>query len=643
MPRVASRALQLVLDGIVLGLVFLVAFLLRFDWNVPAPIFRRAIFLLPYVVALKYGVMHLFDVPRFAWRYIGLRETLKIFWALLLSSGILLVARVVLPPLSNRLRLLDNLWVPLGIIAIDFLLSFCAIVGIRALRRMSAERRQRSVKSSPAISSLLVGAGQAGIIVAREIESHPHLAIRAVGFLDDDPLKKGTMLHGIHVLGSADEMRTHAAATGAQQVLITIAGATGAQIRRLVRLSEEAGLPAKIVPGVHEIVGGNVSLSRARNVAIEDLLRREPVTLDSDAIEAAVQQRVVLVTGAGGSIGSELCRQVANFKPSKLILVEQAENALFQIHRELVASFPDLSIVPAIADVTDSERMSRLFSEHRPFMVLHAAAHKHVPMMEWNPGEAAKNNVFGTKVCADLADRNGVERFVLISTDKAVRPTSVMGATKRVAELYLQAMADRSATKFVAVRFGNVLGSAGSVIPIFKEQIGAGGPVTVTHPDMERYFMTIPEASQLVLQAGVMGKGSEIFILDMGEPVKIVDLAEDLIRLSGLKPGEDIEIKFTGVRPGEKLYEELSAEQESADKTYHSKIFVGRINPTPLAHLLPLLGALEAELDRADGDRIKRVLQRLVPEFQSGLSEVPEVEIVTSSVARAVTAAGPEM
>ena len=329
---------------------------------------------------------------------------------------------------------------------------------------------------------------------------------------------------------------------------------------------------------------------------------------------------MILITGAGGSIGSELCRQVAAFGPTRLVLVEQAENALFHIHRELVASHPALDLVPAIADITDASRMNRLFADHKPFMVLHAAAHKHVPMMEWNPGEAVRNNVFGTRICADLADRHGVERFVLISTDKAVRPTSVMGATKRVAELYLQGLAAESATKFVAVRFGNVLGSAGSVIPIFKEQIAAGGPVTVTHPDMERYFMTIPEASQLVLQAGVMGKGSEIFILDMGEPVKIVDLAEDLIRLSGLRPGEDIEVEFTGVRPGEKLFEELSAEQENADKTYHAKIFVGRIAPTPLAQILPLLGQLESELDRADGVRIKRVLRRLVPEFSGGES-----------------------
>ncbi len=616
MPRLASRALQIVLDVLVLGTVFMLAFLIRFDWNVPPTIFRRAVFLLPYVVALKYVVMHVLDVPRFAWRYIGLRETRKILWALFVSSSFLLAARLVLPPLSNRSPLLDNLWVPLGIIAIDFVLSFCGIVGIRALRRMTAERKQRASTNEAALPTLLVGAGQAGMIVAREIENHPNLAIRAVGFLDDDPIKRGSMLHGIAVLGPADEMKTHAEATGAKQVLITIAGATGAQIRRLVRLSEQAGLPAKIVPGLHEIVGGQVSLSRARNVAIEDLLRRDPVTLDSDAIGGSIEGRSLLVTGAGGSIGSELCRQVAKFQPSKLVLVEQAENALFQVHRELTASFPDLCIVPAIADITDKVRMERLFEAHRPFIVLHAAAHKHVPMMEWNPGEATKNNVFGTKVCADLADRFGVERFVLISTDKAVRPTSVMGATKRVAELYVQALADSSSTKFVAVRFGNVLGSAGSVIPIFKEQIAAGGPVTVTHPDMERYFMTIPEASQLVLQAGVMGKGSEIFILDMGEPVKIVDLAEDLIRLSGLRPGDDIEIQFTGIRPGEKLVEELSAAQESADKTFHSKIFVGRIAPTPLAHLLPLLGALDAELDRADCDRIKRLLQRLVPEFQ---------------------------
>jgi FlaA1/EpsC-like NDP-sugar epimerase len=437
----------------------------------------------------------------------------------------------------------------------------------------------------------------------------------------------------LRVLGTTAQIAEVAERKRVKRVLITIANASGQQIRRLTQLCRAAGLDTKIIPGIYEIVGEKVNLSRIRHIAIEDLLGREPVQLDEQIVGGAIRSRVVLVTGAGGSIGSELCRQVCRFGPERLVLVEQFENALFEIHRELASAFPHVPIEPRVADVCDARRMEQVFEATKPALVFHAAAHKHVPMMEWNPGEAVKNNVGGTRVVADLADRMGVERFVLISTDKAVNPSSVMGATKRVAEIYLQALSQRSRTRFVTVRFGNVLGSAGSVIPIFREQIAKGGPVTVTHPEMTRYFMTIPEASQLVLQAGAMGDGGEIFILDMGEPVRIVDLAHDLITLSGLKPNEDIEIRFSGIRPGEKLVEELATDSEHADKTKHPKVFIGRIK----AHEWDAVSAgVEALLGVAHGDsaeRIRAALGDIVPEYRKVRPTTGSTPIVTEGVA----------
>jgi FlaA1/EpsC-like NDP-sugar epimerase len=354
-----------------------------------------------------------------------------------------------------------------------------------------------------------------------------------------------------------------------------------------------------------------------RDVAMEDILRREPVRLDNDAIADILAKRTAAVTGAGGSIGSDLCRQICQFGPSTLLLLEQAENSLFNIHRQLASEFPGIRLVPCIADICDAARIRRLFKEWRPNLVLHTAAHKHVPLMELNPGEAIKNNVFGTKTLADLADACGIEKFVMISTDKAVKPTSVMGASKRIAEIYVQSLARWSRTRFIVVRFGNVLGSVGSVIPIFKEQIARGGPVTVTHPDMERYFMTIAEACQLVLQAASMGRGGEIFMLDMGEPVKIVDLARDLIRLSGYGP-QEIGITYVGVRPGEKLTEELSLPEESAGQTEHPKVFVGRPGNYDHKGISRQLAELRQLVDCTDIDQIRRHLRAIVPEYHAG-------------------------
>jgi FlaA1/EpsC-like NDP-sugar epimerase len=510
--------------------------------------------------------------------------------------------------------------IPLGVLAMSYVLGFLGLVGARACWRIRCEIEERKKRSTEGDLDrvILIGAGQAGVLVAREIANRPDLGLKPVGFIDDDPLKSGSRIGGLPVLGKTDDVAAIAARKRVTRTLITIANAPGPQIRRITELCRRAGLDTKIIPGFYEIVGNSVNVARIREVAIEDLLGREPVQLDEGVIAATIRSHTVLVTGAGGSIGSELCRQICRFGPERLLLVERFENALFEAHRELAAAFPHVPIEPHVADVCDVTRMTQIFESRKPGIVFHAAAHKHVPMMEWNPGEAVKNNVAGTRVVALLADKFSVERCVLISTDKAVNPSSVMGATKRVAEIYVQSLSERSNTRFVTVRFGNVLGSAGSVIPIFRQQIASGGPVTVTHPEMTRYFMTIPEASQLVLQAGGMGDGGEIFILDMGEPVRIVDLAHDLITLSGLRPGKDIEIKFSGVRPGEKLFEELSTDSEHAEKTRHPKIFIGRIKPHEWAVVDAAVSRLCEIVATGDGEAIRRALVELVPEYQAG-------------------------
>ncbi len=625
MTRLATRTWQLLLDFGALTLAYIVAFLLRFDWFIPPWARDRLIDTLPYAVLIQYGAMALFGTHRYQWRYVGLREVTRIFGAISAGTGVLLVIRTLSGPLRSVSRDADRGVIPYGIILAYFLLSASAVVGLRVMRRLMAERAgkrvHREVDAKPLVRTVLVGAGQTGVLVVREAEARPDLGILPVGFVDDDAVKVGTLLHGVPVLGTTENLDTICKKIGASQVLITIARASGKEVRRITEACERASLTVKIIPGMHEIVGGKINLSAVRNVAIEDLLRREPVRLDETAIAEKIKGRAVLVTGAGGSIGSELCRQVARFGPKRILLVERAENALFEIHRELIAEFPDLRIIPVIGDVGDVERMTQVFEAHRPAMVIHAAAHKHVPMMEWNPCEAVKNNVVGTYLVATLADRFKVETFVLISTDKAVNPTSIMGATKRIAEQCTQSLAQRSRTKFLAVRFGNVLGSAGSVVPIFKEQIARGGPVTVTHPEMKRYFMTIPEASQLVLQAATMGKGGEIFILDMGEPVKIVDLAKDLIALSGLRVGEDIELQFTGIRPGEKLFEELSVADEQADKTAHPKIFIGRLKARDLDDLDARLAGIAEIAHSGNEPDLRRKIAELVPEFELGPAE----------------------
>jgi len=624
-PTPVARLLKHAADAGVLVCAYTAAFLVRFEGAIPPKLRGNFVVTLPMIIALQLVLLRVHDVHRVSWRYVSLRDARRILWAITVAALVSMFVRAVVGSqwfeafLASRTHL-GYVSSPIGVLLVDAVFAFCGLVGIRAVRRLQSEHTEVLERSNGSkgerVPTLLVGAGRAGALVAREIASRPDVGLEAIGFVDDDPAKLNNQIAGLSVLGPTTDVGAIAGKVGAKQALITMASAPGKDVRRVMRICEEAGLPVKIIPGLFEIISGSAALTRIRDVAIEDLLRREPVELDVDAISEFLRGRVVLITGAGGSIGSEICRQVSRFEPKLLVLVERAENNLFFIERELREVFPRLNLVPCIADVTDGGRIEQIFAAYRPHTVFHAAAHKHVPMMELNPGEAVKNNVFGTKIIADAADRFRASEFVMISTDKAVNPVSVMGATKRVAEIYIQALSARSETRFVAVRFGNVLGSAGSVVPIFQEQIRRGGPVTVTHPAMTRYFMTIPEATQLVLQAAAVGNNGEILILDMGEPVKLVDLARDLIRLSGLREDEDIQIAFTGMRPGERLFEKLYSEEESADRSRHSRILVGRIRPSEWDEVTVLMSRLGAVIERADERGVKKTLSDVLPEYQ---------------------------
>ncbi|MHC4370179.1 MAG: polysaccharide biosynthesis protein, partial [Planctomycetota bacterium] len=468
---------------------------------------------------------------------------------------------------------------------------------------------------------LIVGAGNAGESLLREIQRMPTAQYDVVGFIDDDPVKRGTRIHGMPVLGTVEQLPEICKKRHIEEIAVAMPSASHQQLRRVVQVCGGTKIRFSTVPSLTDIASGKLRVSQIRKVEISDLLGkfgREEVELDLDLIEAFARDKVILVTGAGGSIGSEMCRQLCNFNPRLLLLIEQAENPLFYIQRQLQREFSAVDFKTLICNITDKARVCEVFQKYKPQVVIHAAAHKHVPLMELNACEAIKNNVLGTKVVADAADSCGTTNFVMISTDKAVNPASIMGSSKRIAEMYIQDMSRTSRTHFVTVRFGNVLGSDGSVVPIFKKQIAEGGPVTITHPEMKRYFMTIPEASQLVLQAATMGKGGEIFVLDMGEPVKIVDLARELITLSGFKPGEDIEIEFTGPRAGEKLFEELSIEGEDMQRTRHPKIGIWKNIPMDRDKLHAGIDELTSIAGQDKRSGIVDKIRELLPEYVGG-------------------------
>ncbi|MDG5467677.1 nucleoside-diphosphate sugar epimerase/dehydratase [Deltaproteobacteria bacterium IMCC39524] len=603
---------------------FFSAFQLRFDFNIPPEAYQRFYHLLPAVIVIKLVVLWKFDAFRGWWRYVSMPDLVKIFQANVLASLVLLLYAFITYRATN---------IPRTVVLLDWLICFTFSGGIRFLVRAFRENyfRPQTRDHVSGKRILIVGAGSAGQSIAREVRSNPRLNMSLVGFVDDDPLKKGQNFQGIRVLGRQENLAEICHARSVDQVIIAIPSATGAQLRSIVKSCEECLTTFKTLPGVEAMIDGTASVNNIRDVELEDLLGRDPVRLETARIASYLKGQRVLVTGAAGSIGSELCRQIIKFSPAKLILFENSETPLFHIDNELRQLETEVAIFPIVGDVRNRSRVNAIFDEFMPDVVFHAAAYKHVPLMEVNPAEAVNNNVRGTKRVADAAHAFGVKHFVMVSTDKAVNPTNVMGATKRAAEMYVQSLSQRSKTHFVTVRFGNVLGSNGSVIPTFKEQIAKGGPVTVTHRDVTRYFMTIPEAGQLVLQAGSMGVGGEIFLLNMGAPVKILSLAEELIRLSGLKPYEDIEIVFSGLRPGEKLYEELLLAGEGVVGTSHEKICVARAevqeSVVPLEQLEHLFVAAKA----IELKKVVLLLQQIVPEFKPTVQDYRKFDPINGS------------
>lgn len=625
--RLLATGIQAFLDLSVLLLAFVAAYLLRFDFKIPAEEMRNFVTQMPLVVLLQFVALTIFGARSSIWRYTDLAHVKSFVYAALGSLVVVASLRLGLPKPHQAWR------VPLSVNLIDVLLAFGGAYAMRVLRRAEYEYKQKRVQLRKHIdgngngkhkgkrSVLLIGAGRAGSLAAKEIEARGDLDLEIKGFVDDDRSKLGrTVVQGRRVLGNTRDLPRLVHVHGINHVVITIAHASRHQIHRIVKICESIPVKVRIIPELYEIIEGRVEISRIRDVEIEDLLGRSPVQLDNESISRELQGKTVMVTGAGGSIGSELARQVQRFAPERLVLVERAEFALFDIDNELRASNPTQSIIPLVADVGDESRMRAIFNLYRPQVVIHAAAHKHVPLMESNSTEAVQNNVLNARLLAEMAGEFNAEVFVLISTDKAVRPTSIMGATKRAAELVVQDLSGQSDTRFVAVRFGNVIGSAGSVIPIFRDQIRHGGPVTITDKRMKRYFMTIPESAQLVLQASVIGKGGEVFILHMGEPVRIMDLAETLITLSGLKPHEDIQIVETGTRPGEKLYEELSFESEETVPTAHPKIFINKLATADSETVQTALRVLSRLVRERNEDELRRFLNGLLPEANLSLT-----------------------
>lgn len=597
-------------DLIMIPLSWLGAYWLRFNLDsIPPEFLASAIDVLPAVWLIQGVVLWYFGLYRGVWRFASVPDLIRIFKAATVGVAASAVAIFFLTRLSN---------IPRSVFVLDAFLLVFLLGGPRFVYRWFKDRYFYIGVSK---NVLIVGAGQAGEMLARDLLRNRRSEYLPTAFVDDDPHKIGKEIHGIPVAGACSSIPTVISDFGISLILIAVTSASSRQMQRIVEICEATTLPVRIVPKIQDLVDGQVNIKALRDVKIEDLLGRETVALDWERIREESTGQCVMVTGGGGSIGSELCRQIARLSPAKLIVFERSEFNLYSIDLELRRDFPTLELVSVLGDVCDEVAVRKVLAVHRPRVIFHAAAYKHVPMLEDQVRVAVNNNVVGTQVLASLAHKYACEAFVMISTDKAVNPTNVMGTTKRIAEIYCQHLNARSNTRFITVRFGNVLGSAGSVIPLFQKQIAGGGPVTVTHPEITRYFMTIPEACQLILQASVIGQGGEIFVLDMGEPVKIAYLAEQLILLSGKKPGEDIEIVFTGLRPGEKLYEELFHESEKLLPTSHPKIRLAQSRKIDEGVLSQALHDLQKGIGEGDEVGLKTLLGKLVPEY-SGVAAV---------------------
>lgn len=593
-------------DLIWVPIAFSIAYWLRFNLDGIPPEYCSSLYRLTAIALPVQGVVFwFFNLYRAMWRFASIPDLIRI----IKGAGLGIMLIIVIDLTLTRLHMVPR--------SVLFLYPLLLVTGLSVPRisyRWFKDNRL-NLRSKEGQRTIIVGAGRGGELLARDLLHRPEYQLLA--FVDDDPEKQQRDIHGIRVVGGTDQLEEIVELMSGELVVLAIPSAGKKLVQRLVGKCSEIGVQCKTLPSVFEIEGMDVDAGQLRPVTLEDLLGREIVLLDYDAISAYLDGRNILVTGGGGSIGSELCRQIAGQNPERLIILEHGEYNLYQIEHELKQRFPDLPLETVLGDVKDSRRVEWVFKQFRPDIVFHAAAYKHVPMLEVNPAEGVCNNIFGTKVVADTSVEYGVDRFVLVSTDKAVNPANVMGATKRVAEIYCQNLNASSKTNFITTRFGNVLGSTGSVVPLFTNQIENGGPVTVTHPEIARYFMVISEAVSLILQSGAMGKGGEIFVLDMGDPVLIRDLAEQMIRLSGLTPGKDIEIVFTGLRPGEKLFEEILHEGEGLQATSHPKLLLANSRQVEWEWLCGELEELRKAAVTRNIDVIKSHLQNIVPEFQT--------------------------
>ena len=605
-----KRICMMLLDIGIVILASVGALVVRFDFSLSAvPDYYLEIIweTLPLTIPVAIAVFSFFRLYSILWNYAGATELLYLTAACIIDSIfntliILFLYRRIDYPVPRSWYFFYGAW----LFALMFLSRY-AQRGIKTLinRRNHAEKMKRV---------LIVGAGEAGNAIIKEIVNSPYVNMKIVGIVDDDVTKHGKFMHGIKVVGDRNDIVDIAESQRVDEIIIAMPTVSAMETKKILDICKQTGCELKRLPGMYQLVNGDVSISKLKDVDVNDLLGRDPIEVDLDSIMGYVSGKIVMVTGGGGSIGSELCRQIASHNPKQLVIVDIYENSTYDIQQELKRKYPDLDLVVLIASVRNTKRIDQIFATYHPQIVYHAAAHKHVPLMEDSPNEAVKNNVLGTWKVVQAADKYKVKRFVMISTDKAVNPTNIMGATKRICEMIIQTYNNRSQTEYVAVRFGNVLGSNGSVIPLFKKQIEAGGPVTVTHPDIIRYFMTIPEAVSLVLQAGAYAKGGEIFVLDMGEPVKIVDLARNLILLSGHKPDEDIQIVFTGLRPGEKLYEEMLMKEEGMQDTANKLIHIGKPIQMDEERFLHQLEELKEHVVEEPND-IREWVQKIVPTY----------------------------
>ncbi|WP_246944218.1 polysaccharide biosynthesis protein [Bacillus pinisoli] len=601
--KTLNYSLMILIDLVLVLLSVFVGYYLFLEGNLQRELFQSY---LPYSLGLSTIIMIFMIFSKQyirLWKYAGIREFLSLIFYISVSVGI-----------TSLLIYLFKWDIPLSIQFSSLQTIILFLGGVRVLQMLSLAEifQPKRLKNR----TLIIGAGDCGTLVVKKLKENHDTRLQPLGFVDDDLQKIGRNIYGLPVLGNRDNIQNLVQKYHINHIIVALPSVQKQELKKIVELCKKTDANIIVIPRIDELIHGKLSINSIKNVEVEDLLKREIIKLDLKEIKSYLSDQIVLVTGAGGSIGSELCRQILEFNPHTLLLLGHGENSIYSIEQELRQTFPNKQILPIIADIQDQKRMESIFIRYRPHVVFHAAAHKHVPLMEENPSEAIKNNGIGTKIVADCAHKYKANRFILVSTDKSVNPTSVMGASKRIAEMYLYGISKESSTIFSSVRFGNVLGSRGSVIPLFKKQIASGGPVTVTHPEMTRYFMTIPEAVLLVIQAGALAKGGEIFILDMGEPVKIVNLAEDMIKLSGFEPYKEIDIQFIGMRPGEKLFEELMLDEEKNGRTIHDRIFIANMLETNRSQLERQLKQLREAIEEDDPVLIRREIKNIIPSFR---------------------------